>query len=292
MKHNAIVRIVLWSLSAVVLLGILIVGLELGSYLHERNSGSDRITGSGSVAAAEIESIEISWVAGNVEVSVVPNAQDICFSETNGEKRPMVYQIKGKTLIVEYCKTASLFDPGALYEPTKSLTVEIPVDWVCQTLDISATSADISVTLLKVTQTSIENVSGDTTLHLEKCDRVNVKNVSGDVTFVGQCTSLDCYTVSGDCDVFLGGSATQIDLESVSGELDVSVYKECGFTAKLDSVSGKLYCDYSTDILNGSYVYGDGVMHIDANSVSGSVHIMENTLDLTAMFSGIRDNGR
>lgn len=291
MKHNAIIRIVLWSLSAVVLLGLLLVGLALGGYLYERDPDGDPVTGIVSLSAENIESIEIQWVAGNVDVTVVPNAKDIRFSETNGEERSMVYRVKGKTLIIQYCKNSLQFDFGAIHEPTKSLTVEVPVDWVCQTLDIDAASADVSVTLLNLTQAKVVNVSGDTTLHLEKCESVDVKNVSGDTTFVGQCATLDCYTVSGGCDVFLSESAQRINMESVSGGINISVFKECGFTAKLDSVSGKLYSDYSTDIANGAYIYGDGAMQIRAKSVSGSVHIAENTLDLTTVFSGVHSSG-
>lgn len=115
MKHNAIIRIVLWSLSAVVLLGLLLVGLALGGYLYERDPDGDPVTGIVSLSAENIESIEIQWVAGNVDVTVVPNAKDIRFSETNGEERSMVYRVKGKTLIIQYCKNSLQFDFGAIH---------------------------------------------------------------------------------------------------------------------------------------------------------------------------------
>lgn len=281
MKRNAIARIVIYSLLIFVLVGILIHGLEHGSFSWGSDSSGNYITGSGSVDMSQIENIEIEWVSGNVDVILVPDGENmISFSETNGEEEPMIYEIKGKTLIIRYCKQSIKVHFGNYSGPKKNLTVKIPENWNCKSLDIEVVSANVSVHLSEANDVEIQNVSGKTDLNITNGGSVSVETVSGEVMFYGKCNEFDCNSVSADCEVKLFGDAKDIALESVSGDLTVSVLKEYGFTASIDSTSGNIYSDYPTTVSGGKHTYGDGKIRIDAKTVSGNVFIRELTLKL------------
>lgn len=276
MKRNAIARIIIYSVLILVLAGILLSGLSNNGLYWDRDD-SNYVTGGGSIDMSQIENLQIEWVSGNVDVTIVPDTESkISFSETNGEETPLVYEVKGKTLIIRFSKQSLKVNFGSFSGPKKDLTVEIPASWSCQSVDITSVSANVSVLLLEANDVEIENVSGKTELWLENgCGSVSIETVSGEASFIGKCDEFECNSVSGSCDVFLDGAAKSISLESISGELTVSIYKEYGFTASIDSVSGKIYSDFSTVISGGKHTYGDGKTRIDAETVSGNIYIRE-----------------
>ncbi|MFR0733389.1 MAG: hypothetical protein ACLSHU_03540 [Oscillospiraceae bacterium] len=80
-KNSVIVRIILWTLTALILLGVLLWGLELlpglsirglsfgGWDFHYKDSAQYQV-GSGSVSAAGLRSLEVNWVDGSVHLEV------------------------------------------------------------------------------------------------------------------------------------------------------------------------------------------------------------------------------
>ena len=282
MRRNAIARIIIYSLLIFVLVGILISGLDHDGFNWGTGSSGNYMTGSGSVDMSQIENIQIEWVSGNVDVILVPDTETtISFSETNGEDHPMVYEIKGKTLVIRFTKQTIHLNFGNFNTPDKDLKIQIPENWSCRSLDIEAVSANVSVHLSEANDVEIENVSGKTDLNITKSGSVSVETVSGEVLFNGNCNEFDGSSVSGDCEVKLFGDAKDIALESVSGDLTVSILKDYGFTATIDSASGHIYSDYSTTVSGGKHTYGDGKIRIEAETVSGDIFIRENRIELT-----------
>ena len=66
-----------------------------------------------------------------------------------------------------------------------------------------------------------------------------------------------------------------IDLDSVSGQLVVVLPENTGFTAELDSLSGKMYSDFSTTYQDDTMCYLDGACKITMDSVSGNLRIRQ-----------------
>lgn len=276
MKRNAIARIVIYSIIAVVLTGILIVGLGWDGFEFEWDLGGNgqTVSGTGSADASNIKRICIEWVDGRVDVSTAQQ-DTITFSETGGEKHPMVYEIKGNTLVIRYSKQTIKFGIHTGIMPSKQLTVHVPQDWVGSAIEITAVSADITVDLPKVEEAEFENVSGNTRMHLKECGSVSVETVSGKTIFEGSFGQFDCNTISGNCEVTLYGHAKEIGMESVSGDLTVALLQQYGFTAQLDSVSGHIRSDFSTSVSGSTHRFGDGSIKIEAETVSGNIHIKE-----------------
>ena len=70
MKRSAIARIIIWSLTAIILTGILIVGIAAPSFLNLLSFSTGRsgnyTYGSATLNAAQIDEIEIEWVSGDI----------------------------------------------------------------------------------------------------------------------------------------------------------------------------------------------------------------------------------
>ena len=104
---------------------------------------------------------------------------------------------------------------------------------------------------------------------------LTVSNVSGELDFSGSCRTAKVDTVSGDCTLTLIAAPNSIDLDSVSGQLVVALPENTGFTAELDSLSGKLYSDFATTYQDDTMRYLDGACKISMDSVSGDLRIRQ-----------------
>ncbi len=283
MKRNAIARIVIYCVIIAALTGILITGMDFSNFRFQLGgSGGNYSSGSGQVDMAEIDRIEIEWVSGEVNVSIKPEGgSTIDFAEEGAtEGCTMVYEVRGRTLILKYEKPAVHI--GIFQTPDKALTVTVPADWGCKGLEIETVSAKVDVLLLNVTELDVSSVSGSVKLYCTNAWDMDVETVSGACAVLcDSANKINCSTVSGEFEVHICEAAKEIDFESVSGDLKVAIFKELGFEAQLDSASGKMYSDFSTNYESGRYNYGDRSLKIDAESVSGDLHIREVQLALT-----------
>lgn len=273
MKRNAIARIVIYSLIVVILVGVLVHGMDWDGFHFDLDLGDDAqvVTGTASIDPTYIKHIRIEWVDGLVDVATA-DQDTITFSETNGEKECMVYQIKGDTLVIRYSKDSIKLGIN-ITTPNKHLTVHVPMDWIAAGIEISAVSSNVTVELPEVQEAKIETVSGNIDIRCERSKDISFTTVSGHARFTGNCEELDCESVSGNCKVALYGSAKEIQMESISGDLEIVLDGQLGFTAQIDSVSGSVRSDFPTSVSNDIHTYGDGSIRIEAETVSGGIRI-------------------
>lgn len=269
---GAILRLILF----LVLLGLLAasaIGLLFGSNLMTGISGEFN-TSEGSVNAADIRQLEIEWVSGSITIQTA-DTDTITFTENYyaDDAKPMVWKQSGDKLILQFQESGfsiSLFGNNTV---SKDLTVTVPADWSCDELSIDSVSAEINAAGLVCDTMDLNNVSG--TCSFEDCmvQELELETVSGKVTYTGILDSLDCDSVSADCEIHAQNSPSQIDLDGVSCDLILYLPEGCGFTVDTDSASGDFESDFSTTSKNGKYIYGDGSCKISADSVSGDIII-------------------
>lgn len=289
MKTNAIVRIVLFSLAILVLLGILLAGLafrfytvNFGPFVGEiwedaiENGGT--VAQSGSVDAAQIRNIEIDWVAGSITVQP-GDTDEITFSETevSQEKYKMVWKQSGDKLVIQFCKDSISWN-GISFgsDLSKDLVVTVPRDWNCKELDIDAAAAKVTVSDLTIEKVDMDSASGACTFENCNVDEIDFDTASGNVYFSGTLNVLDCDSASASCTVVLTNVPRRIDMDGVSGDLDITLPENCGFSVSVDSLSGGFTSDFPTTASGGNYTYGDGSCHISVSGVSGDVRIRKN----------------
>ena len=279
-----------------------------GGFSFDDDEGFDNLyieAGEYSVPTDGISEIGIEWVAGSVEVRPAPQGtSDILFTEAaNGtvtNAYALRYSVSGGKLTIRFCDSTfwktidwdDLFNSVKL--PQKQLTLYIPaallnggldqltVQGVSNALEVSgvaledatfgAVSGNIKVVDSSFNALSLQSVSG--TIQTSGCtgERVQADNVSGSMTIGGGFKEYKLYSVSGGIEAAPAAVSGSIHAETVSGNITISVGGSSGFTAKVDTVSGQFSSgSLPVSIQGGNYVYGDGSLNIDLETVSGNI---------------------
>lgn len=284
MKTNAIVRIVLWTLVILILLGIMVGimgGVTFFRNVRTSNMESDatpvEVLPSGDslrIPADQIMDIEIEWAAGSILIQPA-DVEEIEISETkvSDEKYAMRWKQNGNKLTIQFCEETFVNSFGINNFPTKDLTIFVPRDWSCDSLEIDAASATLEVNDLTIREVEIDTASG--TCNFDNCavNKLDLDTASGDVRFVGSLDILDCDAASASVYAVLDNVPTRMDMDSMSGDLDITLPETAGFTVTMDTMSSDFTSDFETTIKNGNYTHGDGSCRINVDAMSGDVTI-------------------
>ena len=280
MKRNAIIRIIAWTISLVILVCVLVAGMNwfrpftspLGEseIIPVESSGK---LGSATVISDDIQEIEIDWVSGNIRL-VPANVTSIEVSESTVDdaKYAMICKQEGGTLKIEYCKNTTFTDLKNL-KFSKDLTILVPMNWSGRALQVDAASAKLSVQDLTIREVEVDTASGACQFDHCTVDTLDVDTASGDVYFEGSLNRLDCDSASAGVQAVLDNVPSEIDMDTASGSIELVLPKDAGFVVNMDTMSGKFDSDFPYSARNGVYVTGDGACRIDMSSMSGKVTI-------------------
>ena len=293
MKTNTIIRIVLFSLAILLLVGLLIGGFVAG-FAFRNLSGiaenmiqhfeADEPVQTGDVKfvasydAADIRDIEIEWVCGSI--AILPTSTDnlITISETEVSKEQyrMKYRLSGSKLIIEFDDTDVYF--GLSFDTSKDLLICVPKNWTCNTLEIETASARVDVSDISIREFDFDGASGR--CNIENCavGELDVDTASGDITFTGTLDILDCDAASANCRITVTNTPRQIEIDTASGDLDLTLPEDCGFTCSMQTMSGSFSSDFDTKSHNNSHIHGDGSCRINVDAMSGDVTIRKHTV--------------
>ncbi|MDO5546685.1 MAG: DUF4097 family beta strand repeat-containing protein [Eubacteriales bacterium] len=275
MKRNAIIRIIAWTVSLVILVGLLIAGMNWFRPFGSRTAEAELtpVTVSGGHFTRDIREIEIDWVSGNIRL-MPADVESIEVSETGVEdaKYAMVWELEGQTLKIEYCKNPTFGDLKNL-KFSKDLTITVPRDWEGRTLAVDAASAKLSVQDLTLQEVEVDAASGECQFKNCAVDALDIDTASGDIDFEGRLNRLDCDSASASVRAVLDNVPYEIDMDTASGDLELYLLEDAGFSVSMDTMSGKFDSTFPTTTKNGRYVCGDGACQIDISSMSGGVTI-------------------
>lgn len=280
-KGSIIVRLVVWTVAAVLLISVLAGALlfdgftfSIGSIRYENAVNYT----SGDLDTADFDSIrkiEINWEKGSVKIAPSKNGRLTLTEEgATGIDDSMYWLVEDGTLTVQFAKSGyGLFRS----RPSKGLTVSLPEKLIekLEELRFDAVSADCEITDVSSKKIQMDSVSANVTARGIKCDAISVDTVSGDVNIAGKIGDFECDSVSGKVTLETQKAPRRIGCDSISGDLTL-IFGECeGFTFTSDSVSGSFSSDFPATERDGKRIYGDGSTLIEVDSVSGSVRIMK-----------------
>lgn len=223
--------------------------VEIGTYsAWGYNAGEGHVTD-------RVKKVEINWVDGSVQVAY-HGSSEITFSETSqrkvGEDGELRWKVDGDTLRIEYAA------PGfcSWFSPEKDLTLMLPESMTLDALKINVVSAQVWGNDLKVGgEAQVQSVSGDVQLGFAHAPR-----------------KVDADTVSGDVELRFAQTPEAITADAVSGDMTFYLPRNAGFTAEVDSISGRVQGDLPMEKLDKeNYTCGDGACSISLDSVSGDV---------------------
>jgi hypothetical protein len=256
------------------------------------------------VSADDIKTIKIDWVAGSVNLRV-GSGNEIVFSESSyrslTDQQKMRYTVSDSGVLqIHFCQDITnifnWFNEGSNM-PAKTLTPEVPAALIgmLEQVEVETVSADIDASGVYGTKTGLSTVSGKincadvaandlqlaSTSGTIACENstvysLNLNNVSGGIRAEGEFTQVDAETVSGSITLALANVPEKIDVDGVSGSITVVLPQDANFTAKLDSVSGSISCEFPGTLGNDKVVVGDGGATYRFETVSGSLKIEKN----------------
>ncbi len=307
-KDAAYLRIIVWSIVAAALLIILIVGIIFGhnfsfsfiSFEGDSYKNSEKyIAGGGEVPAGEVDSLDVNWTSGKVEIAVY-EGDTIRMEETAGrelsEREKLHYFNDNGTLRIQFQESGKKFrfisaDSGV----KKTLKLEIPREKASQLkqLSVDTASADTDMSYISGKEMILDTASGNFRMREIQVEKLRWDTVSGDLEgenleiseefigdsvsgraeFTGAVGEIDFDSVSGDMKVTSTHCPDKVRTDTVSGEIRLRIPENSGFTYEMDGVSGKVHMDFPVLQNGNGGVYKDGQADFSFETVSGDVSV-------------------
>lgn len=254
MKTNAIVRIILYTILALVLTGILLAGLGMNSFINLPHSGSTLENGEAYIDAEHIRELDIDWADGSITI-ISADIDGIHITETGKfeEKHALIYNVKGKTLSIDYSKASSISIGSS---PSKDLIITVPEDLHFSSLDIDGAALKINIDGMIV-------------------DDVNLDGADLEVSFRGILQQLECD--GADCTLTIACPEKPNKINVDGADCDVKLYLPayCGFEAELEGLGCQFYSEFDHHSSNNTYSFGDKHCKIEINGLDCQLEICE-----------------
>jgi len=223
--------------------------------------------------ASAIRELEIEWTAGDILIQ--PGSSDRIVVKEDGvtaDRYAMYLYQDGDTLKIRYAQSVKNFI-GLTDLMEKDLTIYVPVDWHCESLEIDAASATVEVNDLTIREVDFDGASG--ICEFENCivEEIDIDTASGDVHFIGSLDILDCDAASASVFASLTNVPQRLDMDMMSGDLELSLPADAGFSLHMDTMKDNLTSEFETELKNGNYVSGNGACRINIDALSGDVII-------------------
>lgn len=244
-------------------------GLSIGGYSYDDAS---RYTRGGATIRDGVKRLDISWIAGEVEI-VYHRGSGVILSETASKRlsddEELHWYLDGDTLRIKYAASGYR---GGIVDPGKRLTVQLPEDVRLSDVTVNAVSARVYAEDLAAENVRIDSVSGRVVLHECSADDVTVGSVSGAVeVYALQLKKLTATSVSGSQTLQMSCVPESIRAEAVSGSVTICLPENAGFTANADSVSGSVKGSMPMTRSGDRYTAGNGECRISVETVSGGI---------------------
>lgn len=285
MRTNAVIRIIIYSLVILILLGILISSLFFGLYIANGRVQIDNyeateapLVVSNDIVSADIRNIEIEWVAGSITIQPDDTTTGITISEyaPNDPDYQMVYKQSGQTLKIQFCEESMKFPSfGINVDVSKDLVITVPANWSCNKLEIDAAAAEVEIYDLNINEVDFDGASGECLF--ENCNIVSldIDTASGNVEFKGILKELDFDAASAKFRGEFLQVPNHLYMDTMSGDLDIILPSYCGFEMEYDSASGSFGSDFEFTTDGTHYKCGDGACKIKINAMSSDINILK-----------------
>ena len=287
MKRNAIARIIIWSLVAVLLTSLLVVGISSspssffsgdwslgGIGVTYKNSALYNV--GGGTVTDEFQSIKVNWTNGKINIEAY-DGKDTVISETEvaEKENKLRWRVEDGVLKIQQMAAGMRF--GLKQTPKKTLTVKIPSNVAegLKAVTSDSVSAEVTITGISASdKIEIDTVSGGANLKNIKTEKLDIDTVSGSIKAAGEFTELESDSVSGDVTVSSATPLKKLDCDSTSGNIRLTIPKNSGFTLKADTVSGDISCGLpAVSESKNRRVCGDGSADFETDTVSGDLII-------------------
>lgn len=281
MKTNAVVRIIIYSIVLFLLIGILAAGIGMKLFTFRTRTettvvASEAATGNVTVPTDYLDTIQVDWAAGKINVLSDNDIEDIFITQfsSDASANPMAIDVSGNKLIVRFSDKDVRFGINSL--PKKDLEIRIPAHWNCEALSFDTASCDVSLDNLTVSEVDIDAASGRFVFTDCAIEKLEADCASADIQYTGTLKKFDYDSASGSANMTLWNNPTEINMNAMSGDLTLNLPSDCGFNLKTDTLSGKVDCDFPCTQKDNWYVVGDGSCKITVDGASCKTAVHDN----------------
>jgi DUF4097 and DUF4098 domain-containing protein YvlB len=242
--------------SLIVLLILIVVILLSGCFTNTGYiyANSDQYSiGDAEFDLSNVQTIDISWISGNVEVEGSGEVTNVQVSEEvdagTEEKYQMHHWLNNGTLYIKF--TASMSAYTHLFQ-VKNLTVLVPTNFnkkviinsvssninVCaikSELDLDSVSGIITLSEIESASCDINNVSGKLQMENISFDDCDIDLTSGQVAVTdSEINNFNLNAVSSSISLSLLSAPSSCDIETVSGNMNITLPASANFSFTYD----------------------------------------------------------
>lgn len=224
------------------------------------------------VSADAVRNLEIDWVAGNILIQPIDTPQiRIEETEVDNKKDALVWKLKNGQLSIDFCEDDDRF----VFQGTelrKDLTIYVPMDWNCASLELDVASANVEINDLTIGEVEFDGASGKCSFGNCIVDRLDIDTASGDIRYTGTLGILECDAASANVLAVFENVPNRLAMDTMSGSLDITLPEDAGFTLDMDSMQKNFSSEFEDiTVQNEQYIRGDGSCRIRISAMSGDV---------------------
>lgn len=272
-------------------------------------ANADQYTAGDTEITRTVKRIEINWTSGKLNLlhhaENTVTLQETAKRELKDDEK-VQWWLDGETLRIQFSK------PGIrMSMPEKELTLMLPEGIKLDHAELTATSADVVIDSLEAEELKVNTTSGDVKAQAE-AGVIEMSSTSGDIhlTVTGHAEMARAHATSGNI-VLAAEDVKNIDISSTSGEIDITADKNSdadiastsgsvrltlkemgkvsvtgtsgnvtaalpedpGFSAEVNSVSGKVTCEMALKQEGGRYTCGDESGKVHITTTSGNIRL-------------------
>jgi hypothetical protein len=253
MKTTAVVRIILYSLLFLALIGILLIGIFGGKSIFGFSPSGEITTTERSVSAAELSRLEIDWAAGTIKI-LTGDTDQITVKESKDSNNPYAIVIKpdDDTLKIQYAKNSIHFGNVS----SKDLTIIVPKNWDFKELTIDGAALEIDISGVKV-------------------ESLELDGAAAELNFNGKLRKLDCDGAATKLNLTCTNSPNQISIDGAACELKLTLPVGYGYRVETDGLAIDFNSNCAYTSKNGEYIYGNAYSHINVSGLGCKVTVDE-----------------
>ena len=240
-------------------------GEDLSNALSDTNSdwnadtaeGESTLTAEADFADASITTVEVNWVVGNITILAGDHVSLKEYSaETVADQDRIEYTLNGTALVINEYPSTDMFSLGSANSDRvkKDLVLTLP-----------AGLSELRLNIVVGNVTTEEGISAG---------KIELNGVSSQISLANlEVKEFEINVVDAAITLDYAAAPEEIDVESVGGSVSITLPEGSGFTAEIESVSGKLTTPEGTVRGNGILTSGNGAVSIEIQTVSGEVEV-------------------
>lgn len=253
---SAVARIIIWFVVALLSLAILLVGLGIDLFIVRNEhfvSTGETVTNQETLNPADVQELEIDWAAGSITI-VTADTDAITVTETGTftEAYSMVCALSDGTLSIDYAKSTPYI--GITSTPGKDLTVTVPADWYCDSLELDAAAVEVQVSGLRI-------------------GSVELDGAAMEFFFDGSLHTLSCDGAACEIRAVMTQAPDTIDIDGAACVMELTLPADCGFRVQMEGLACVFNSKREFTGGDGLWTSGDQHCRITADGMACEVTI-------------------